>query len=82
MNAAPEWQAVSMWWRGRAWVVACPLEGLVRKADLHAMNNGIHGHLEAVVIASIDELSVSQCYMLMTCALLQLRYKSNIAAER
>jgi hypothetical protein len=29
-NAAPEWQAKSMWWRSRDLVVACPLEGLVR----------------------------------------------------
>ena len=28
--ASPEWQARSMWWRGRDSVVACPLEGCVR----------------------------------------------------
>lgn len=70
MNAATEWQAGSVWCRGRAWVVACPLEGIARKADLHGIDNAIHCHLEAVVIASIDESSVSYCYILMTCALL------------
>jgi len=30
-NAAPEWQAGSMGWRSRVLVVACPLEGLVRR---------------------------------------------------
>ena len=29
-NAAPEWQAQSLWWRSREIMVACPLEGLVR----------------------------------------------------
>ena len=29
-NAAPEWQAKSLWWRSREIMVACPLEGLVR----------------------------------------------------
>jgi hypothetical protein len=28
-NAAPEWQAMSLGWRSRDHVVACPLEGLV-----------------------------------------------------
>jgi hypothetical protein len=31
-NAAPEWQAGNMWWRGRELAVACPLEGLVRRS--------------------------------------------------
>jgi hypothetical protein len=35
-NAAPEWQALSMRWRSREIVVACPLEGLVRMATMKA----------------------------------------------
>ena len=31
-NAAPEWQAGSMWWRSSEPMEACPLEGLVRSA--------------------------------------------------
>lgn len=28
-NAAPEWQARSLWWRSIELMVACPLKGLV-----------------------------------------------------
>jgi hypothetical protein len=29
-NAAPEWQAESLWWRSSRTLGACPLEGCVR----------------------------------------------------
>jgi hypothetical protein len=32
-NAAPEWQAGSLRWRSRELSVACPLEGLVSRAQ-------------------------------------------------
>jgi len=30
-NAAPEWQAVSLGWRSRELMAACPLKGCVRE---------------------------------------------------
>jgi hypothetical protein len=36
LNAAPEWQALSMRLRSREIVMACPLEGLVRMATMKA----------------------------------------------
>jgi hypothetical protein len=32
-NAAPEWQAGKLGWYSRELVVACPLEGLVRRLE-------------------------------------------------
>lgn len=31
-NASPEWQAGSLGWRSRELMVACPLEGIVRRS--------------------------------------------------
>jgi hypothetical protein len=33
-NAAPEWQAMNLRWPGGELVVACPLKGLVRSAQI------------------------------------------------
>jgi hypothetical protein len=37
-NAAPEWQARSFGWQSKELIVACPLEGLVRTANLLTTN--------------------------------------------
>jgi hypothetical protein len=40
-NAAPEWQAGSFWLRSRELVVACPLEGLVRRVETSQTNKPV-----------------------------------------
>jgi hypothetical protein len=35
-NAAPEWQARNLGWQSREGMVACPLEGLVRRVAVEA----------------------------------------------
>ena len=43
-NAAPEWQAGGLWGKSRQLLEACPLEGLVRRLQIH-LSSPPQGHL-------------------------------------
>jgi hypothetical protein len=58
-NAAPEWQARSLGWRSKELMVACPLEGLVRRVSFHYTVSSfcITGQTMFKLIKFIEKLS-------------------------